>query len=243
MFQITHINHKLNQTLCVETPQVYLEYICTSSTCMEDKTGHWRKALYLSALTIICSKKRELQQILFSHFSILYYEQFKLESDIIKSVSFKISVLAQGMLFLPLNCFLTVFLSTFNLHCPCFSQAFIAPSVISSLNATVCICYCYLSPSHCCSIILFCWFIHYSLHSKSIRWKRRGRGRYRRKKKGRELLGTTLPGFRDSNPPWLRLSERPWDPKPLRRQSLSPWQEHHLFPLYFILSGPQCMTG
>ena len=58
-----------------------------------------------------------------------------------------------------------------------------------------------------------------------------------------KLLGTALPGFRDCNPPWLRLSKRPWDHKPLRRQSLSPWQEHHLCPLYFILPGPQCMTG
>ena len=38
------------------------------------------------------------------------------------------------------------------------------------------------------------------------------------------LLGTVLPGFRDCNPPWLRLSDRPWDPKSLRRQSLSPWK-------------------
>ena len=37
------------------------------------------------------------------------------------------------------------------------------------------------------------------------------------------MLGTTLPGFRHCNPPWLRLSQRPWDHKPLRRQSLSPW--------------------
>ena len=35
-------------------------------------------------------------------------------------------------------------------------------------------------------------------------------------KKGK-MLGTALPGFRSYNPPWLRLSERPWDPKPLRR--------------------------
>ena len=46
------------------------------------------------------------------------------------------------------------------------------------------------------------------------------------------LLGTSLPGFRDCNPPWLRLSERPWDPKPLRRQSLSPWQGCSLCSLY-----------
>ena len=38
-----------------------------------------------------------------------------------------------------------------------------------------------------------------------------------------EMLGTTLPGFRNCNPSWLRLSERPWDPKPLGRQSSSPW--------------------
>ena len=35
-------------------------------------------------------------------------------------------------------------------------------------------------------------------------------------KKG-EMLGTALPGFRSCNPPWLRLSERLWDPKSLRR--------------------------
>ena len=57
------------------------------------------------------------------------------------------------------------------------------------------------------------------------------------------MLGTALPGFRDCNPSWLRLSERPWDAKPLRRQSLSPCQEPHLCPLYFTLLGPQCMTG
>ena len=38
------------------------------------------------------------------------------------------------------------------------------------------------------------------------------------------VLGTALPGFRSCKPPWLRPSERPWDHKPLRRQSLSPWQ-------------------
>ena len=57
------------------------------------------------------------------------------------------------------------------------------------------------------------------------------------------MLGTALPGFRSCNPSWLKLSERPWDPKPLRRQSLSPWQEHHLYPLYFTLLGPEQMTG
>ena len=57
------------------------------------------------------------------------------------------------------------------------------------------------------------------------------------------ILGTALPGFRDCNPPWLRLSERPWDPTPLRRQSLSPWQGHCLCLLYFTLPGPQCKTG
>ena len=36
------------------------------------------------------------------------------------------------------------------------------------------------------------------------------------------MLGTTLPGLRGCNPPWLRLSQS-WDHKPLRRQSLSPW--------------------
>ena len=53
------------------------------------------------------------------------------------------------------------------------------------------------------------------------------------------LLGTALPGFRSCKPPWLRLSERPWDHKPLRRQSLSPWQGPHLCPLYFTLIGPE----
>ena len=57
------------------------------------------------------------------------------------------------------------------------------------------------------------------------------------------LLGTALPHFRSCKPPCLRLSERPWDPKPLRRQSLSPWQEHRLCLLYFTLLGSQCMTG
>ena len=46
------------------------------------------------------------------------------------------------------------------------------------------------------------------------------------------VLGTVLPGFRSCKPPWLRLSQRPWDLKPLRRQSLSPWQGRHLCPLY-----------
>ena len=36
------------------------------------------------------------------------------------------------------------------------------------------------------------------------------------------LLGTALPGFRSCNPPWLRLSERPWDHKPLRRKAYLP---------------------
>ena len=53
------------------------------------------------------------------------------------------------------------------------------------------------------------------------------------------LLGTPLPGFRSYKPPWLRLSQRPWDHKPLRRQSLSPWQRRHLCPLYFTLLGPE----
>ena len=57
------------------------------------------------------------------------------------------------------------------------------------------------------------------------------------------LLGTTLPGFRSCNPPWQRLTETLGDANPLRRQSLSPWQERHLCPLYFTLPGPQCMTG
>ena len=46
-----------------------------------------------------------------------------------------------------------------------------------------------------------------------------------------ELLGTALPGFRGCNPPWLRLTQN-WDHKPLRRQSLSPWQGCHLCPLH-----------
>ena len=58
-----------------------------------------------------------------------------------------------------------------------------------------------------------------------------------------KLLGTTLSGFRSYNHPWLSLSERPWHPKPLRRQSLAPWQEHHLCLLYFTLPSPQYMTG
>ena len=53
------------------------------------------------------------------------------------------------------------------------------------------------------------------------------------------MLGTALPGFRSCNPSWLRLSQRPWDHKPLRRQSLSPWQGRHLCPLYFTLLGPE----
>ena len=53
------------------------------------------------------------------------------------------------------------------------------------------------------------------------------------------LLGTVLPGFRSCNPPWLRLSQRPWDHKLLRRQSLSPWQGCCLCPLYFTLLGPE----
>ena len=48
---------------------------------------------------------------------------------------------------------------------------------------------------------------------------------------GQRILGTTLPGFRSCNPPWLRLSQS-WDHKPLRRQSLSPWQKCHLCPLH-----------
>ena len=41
------------------------------------------------------------------------------------------------------------------------------------------------------------------------------------------------------NPPWLRLSQRPWDHNPLRRQSLSPWQGCRLCLLYFTLLGPE----
>ena len=62
------------------------------------------------------------------------------------------------------------------------------------------------------------------MHNKTSRWK---------------LLGTALPGFRSCNSPWLRLSERPWDHKPLRRQRFSPWQGCHLCPLYFTLLGPE----
>ena len=53
------------------------------------------------------------------------------------------------------------------------------------------------------------------------------------------VLGPALPGFRSCNPPWLRLSQRPWDHKLLRRQSLSPWQGRHLCPLYITLLGPE----
>ena len=59
------------------------------------------------------------------------------------------------------------------------------------------------------------------------------------------LLGTALPGFRSFNPLWPRLSKRSWDPKPLRRYSLSPWQEHHLCPLLLHPAWPQaddCLT-
>ena len=52
------------------------------------------------------------------------------------------------------------------------------------------------------------------------------------------LLETALSGFRSYNPPWLRLSQN-WDYKPLRRQSLSPWQVCHLCSLYFTLLGPE----
>ena len=48
---------------------------------------------------------------------------------------------------------------------------------------------------------------------------------------GLRLLGTALPGFRGYNPSWLRLSQS-WDHKPLRRQSLSPWQKCHFCPLH-----------
>ena len=54
-----------------------------------------------------------------------------------------------------------------------------------------------------------------------------------------QLLGSTLPCFRSCNPPWLRLSKRPWDHKPLRRQSLSPWQGCRPCPLNFTLLGPE----
>ena len=48
---------------------------------------------------------------------------------------------------------------------------------------------------------------------------------------GPSFLGNALPRFRSCNPPWLRVSKKPWDPKPLRRQSLSPGQGHCLCPL------------
>ena len=54
-----------------------------------------------------------------------------------------------------------------------------------------------------------------------------------------QLLGSALPCFRSCKPPWLRLSERPWDHKPLRRQSLSPWPGRHLCPIYFTLLDPE----
>ena len=53
------------------------------------------------------------------------------------------------------------------------------------------------------------------------------------------MLGTALPGFRSCKPPWLRLTQRPWDHKPLSRQSLSPWQGRHLCLLYLTLLGPE----
>ena len=39
-----------------------------------------------------------------------------------------------------------------------------------------------------------------------------------------QVLGSALPGVRIPKTPWLRMSERPWDHKPLRRQSLCPWR-------------------
>ena len=44
-------------------------------------------------------------------------------------------------------------------------------------------------------------------------------------------------------PPWLRLSKRPWDHKPLWSQSLSSQQGCRLCPLYFTLLGPGQMTS
>ena len=55
----------------------------------------------------------------------------------------------------------------------------------------------------------------------------------------RSMLGTALPGFRSCKPPWLRLRQRPWDHKPLRRQTLSPRQGCHLCSLYFTLLGSE----
>ena len=54
-----------------------------------------------------------------------------------------------------------------------------------------------------------------------------------------QLLGSVLPGFRSSKPPGLRLSESPWDHKPLRRQNLSPWQGQRPSPLYVTLISPE----
>ena len=53
------------------------------------------------------------------------------------------------------------------------------------------------------------------------------------------VLGTALAVFSRCNPPWLRLSDRPWNHKPLRRQSLSPWQGQRPNLLYFTLLSPE----
>ena len=39
--------------------------------------------------------------------------------------------------------------------------------------------------------------------------------------------------------PMAKVESETWDHKPLRRQSLSPWQGRHLCPLYFTLLGPE----
>ena len=39
--------------------------------------------------------------------------------------------------------------------------------------------------------------------------------------------------------PMAKAESETWDHKPLRRQSLSPWQGRHLCPLYFTLLGPE----
>ena len=54
-----------------------------------------------------------------------------------------------------------------------------------------------------------------------------------------QVLGSALPGVRIPKTPWLRLSERPWDHKPLRRQSLCPWRGHCPCPIYFTLLDPE----
>ena len=71
--------------------------------------------------------------------------------------------------------------------------------------------------------ILRCKYQNYALF-----WQNKGR----KANLAYTLLGTALLGFRSCNCPWLRLSQRPQDHKPLRRLSLSPWQVCHLCPLH-----------